>query len=229
MKSIHCSSGPRSSGFSLMEVLISMSISLVVTASMIALMSISLGQTAGIMKMTRLTDDLRVSMQMMSRDVRRSNYNANAIHCFANPDCVADGSLDSPGDVQINDSNTCFYYLLDRDHDGDSTENAAGGFRRAVTDGVGVIQMWVGETMPDCESSDAGWVLLTDPKEIEITDFSVDDVLSYSEVILVDGEGNQSYQKVRKLRLSITGRLITDETVQRSVRDAIKLRNNLYL
>ena len=85
-------------------------------------------------------------MQMMSRDVRRSNYSANAINCFANPDCVTDGSLNSPGDVQINESNTCFYFLLDRDHDGDSSENVAGGFRRAVADGIGVIQMWVSET-----------------------------------------------------------------------------------
>jgi type II secretory pathway component PulJ len=229
MKTIRSSLSTRSSGYALMEVLVAMSISLVVTASMIALMSDSLAQTANIIKMTKLTDDLRISMQMMSRDVRRSNYSANAIHCFANPDCVTDGSLNSPGDVQINESNTCFYFLLDRDHDGDSSENAAGGFRRAVADGIGVIQMWVSETMPDCDSTGAGWVLLTDPNEIEITGFSVDDALSYSEVIFDDGDGNQIFQKVRKLRLSITGRLTSDETIQRSLQDAIKLRNNLYL
>ena len=229
MKNDYSNPGIHSTGSSLMEVLVSMSISLVVTAAMISLMSVSLAHTGNIIKMTKLTDDLRVSMQMMSRDVRRSNYSADSIHCFANHDCVSDGSLSSPGDVHIADDAACFYFSLDRDHDGDSTENAAGGFRRVVTDGIGALQMWVGDSSPDCGSTHSDWVLLTDPKEIEITGFSVDDALSYSEVIWVDEEGNQSFQKVRKLRMSISGRLIADETIQRSISDIIKLRNNLYL
>ena len=59
-------------GASLMEVLVAMSISLVVTASMVALMANSLGNTSRIIKMTKLTDDMRIAMQMMSRDVCRS-------------------------------------------------------------------------------------------------------------------------------------------------------------
>ena len=55
----------RQTGASLMEVLIAMSISLVVTASMIALMANSLSTTARIVKMTKLADDMRVTMQMV--------------------------------------------------------------------------------------------------------------------------------------------------------------------
>ncbi len=73
-------------GATLMEVLVAMSISLVVTASMVALMANSLGSTARIVKMTKLADDMRVAMQMMSRDVRRSSYNANSMFCYANDD-----------------------------------------------------------------------------------------------------------------------------------------------
>jgi type II secretory pathway component PulJ len=219
----------RCTGFSLMETLIATSLSLIVTASMIALMSGLMGNTSRIIKMSKLTDDLRVSMQMMSRDVRRSNYTSDAIYCFANPDCFVDGSLTSAGDVLINESNDCLVFLLDRDHDGDASENAAGGFRRAVSNGTGVIQMWVGETMPDCNSSDAQWVSVTDPAEFEITAFIIDDDLSHSEVIWDDGQGNQAFQKVRKLRLSIAGRLVHDESIQRSIENVIKLRNNLYL
>jgi hypothetical protein len=229
MNTIYKSCRKRSSGFSLMEILISTSISLVVTATMIALMSNSLANSGRIIKMTKLADDLRTSMQMMSRDVRRSNYSADAVNCYANPDCVADGSLSSPGDVQISENNDCVVFLLDRDHDGDATENAVGGFRRAVTNGVGGIQMWVGETMPDCGSSDADWVALTDSNDFEVTGFSVDDDLSYSEVIWDDGQGNQHFQKVRKVRMSISGRLVSDASIQRSIEDVIMLRNNLYL
>jgi Tfp pilus assembly protein PilW len=49
-------------GAGLMEVLVAMSISLVVTASMIAMMSNSLSTTARVINMTNLTDDLRVAL-----------------------------------------------------------------------------------------------------------------------------------------------------------------------
>ncbi len=219
----------RMAGFSLMEILVASTLSLVVTVTMTALMTSSLKNTARIIKMTKLTDDLRISMQMMSRDVRRSNYTADAVYCFANPDCVSDGSLSVPGDVQINDDQDCFTFLLDRDNDGDATENAAGGFRRVVTSGVGALQMWVGANQPDCTAGDENWVLVTDPTDIEVTEFVVDDDLSYSEVVWDDGFGNQFSQKVRKIRMSLSGRLTSDSSIQRSLEDVIKLRNNLYL
>lgn len=229
MKTLNMTLSRHSRGFSIMEVLVASSLSLVVTASMMGLMINSLSSTARLVKMTLLTDDLRTAMQMMSRDVRRSNYSANAVHCFANPDCVGDGTLSSPGDVQISATNDCFIFKMDRDHDGDATENAAGGFRRAAVDGVGVIQMWVGTTEPACDSADASWAAVTDPSDIEITSFSVDDLLSYTEVVYDDGQGQQMFQKVRKVRMSIVGHLHMDNTIQRSIEDVIKLRNNLYL
>ena len=82
----------RQQGASLMEVLIAMGISLVVTASMIALMANSLGTTTRIIKMTKLSDDMRIAMQMMTRDVRRSSYNSNSMYCYANTDCGSDGA-----------------------------------------------------------------------------------------------------------------------------------------
>lgn len=215
-------------GTSLVEVMVALSISLLVSAAMVALMSNSLASTARIVQMTKLSDDLRTAMQIMSRDVRRSNYTADSVFCFANPDCGTDGSLSLPGDVIINTDNDCFTFLLDRDHDGDATENSAGGFRRTTSNGVGLLQMWVGDESPDCAASDTNWTNLTDPDIMEITAFSVDDDLSYSEVIYDNGFGIQKFQKVRKLRMSIDGRLVMDANIQRSIADVVKLRNNIY-
>jgi type II secretory pathway pseudopilin PulG len=216
-------------GFSLMEMLLATSLSLVVTASMVALMINSLSSTTRIVKMTKLTDDMRMALQLMTRDVRRSNYTADAVNCFANPDCASDGTIAWSGDVQISDDGDCFVFQLDRDFDGDMTENAPGAFRYTVLGGVGAIQMWVGESDPDCASSDVNWALVTDPNDIEITGFAVDDNLSYTEVIWDDGDGNQFFQKVRKLRLSISGQLTSDASITRQIEDVVKLRNNLYL
>jgi Tfp pilus assembly protein PilW len=218
-------------GASLMEVLVAMSISLVVTASMVALMANSLGTTARIVKMTKLSDDMRVAMQMMTRDVRRSSYNANSMFCYANDDCATDGALIAAGDITIDDSNECFTFLTDRDHDGDSTENDAGGFRRVTSGGVGVIEMWTGDASPNCDAAagTAGWVQVTNPGDMDIFGFTVDENLSYTQVVYDDGAGNTLSQKVRKVRMAMQGRLVIDNTIVRRVEDVISVRNDLLL
>jgi Tfp pilus assembly protein PilW len=221
----------KQSGATLMEVLVAMTISLVATAAMIAMMSNSLGTTARIIKMTKLTDDMRVALQMMTRDVRRSSYSANSMFCYANENCATDGSgVSLPADVAIAATNDCFTFLTDRDHDGDSTENAAGGFRR-VTDGdIGVIEMWTGDNTPDCTDAAgaAGWVEITNPDNMDIFAFNVDDNLSYTQVILDNGSDTVS-QRIRKIRMNIQGRLVIDNTIVREVEDVINVRNDLLL
>ncbi len=218
-------------GMSLMEVLIAMSISLVVTASMIALMANSLGTTARIIKMTKLSDDMRITMQMMTRDVRRSSYNANSMFCYANEDCGTDGAATLAGDITINNSNDCFTFLMDRDHDGDSTENSAGGFRRVISGGVGVIEMWTGDQTPNCAAAagTGSWVQITNPDNMDIFVFNVDNNLSYTAQIFNDGAGNTLSQRVRKIRMNMRGRLVNDTTIIRRVEDVISVRNHILL
>ena len=221
----------RQSGATLMEVMIAMSISLVVTAAMIAMMSNTLGTTARIINMTKLTDDMRVAMQMMSRDVRRSGYNAWSRLCYANHDCGTDGSgLTIAGDITINDANSCITFLTDRDHDGDSTENAAGGFRHVPSSGVGVIEMWTGENNPNCAAAPGadGWVQITNPDNVDIFAFRVDDDLSYDEVILNNGVTTVS-QRIRKIHMDMQGQLVMDNNIRRQVEDVIDIRNDLLL
>lgn len=226
-RSIH----KRQTGASLMEVMIAMSLSLVVTASMIALMANSLRNTSRIIQMTQLTDDLRVAMQMMSRDVRRSSYNANSMFCYANFDCGSDGAITAAADITINNANNCLTFLMDRDHDGDSTEDNAGGFRRVTSSGVGVIEMWTGNNTPDCSAAAgaSGWEQITNPANMDIFAFNVDDNLSYTQVISDDGAGTTVSQKVRKVRMDLRGRLVVDNTVTRRLEDVIAVRNDLLL
>lgn len=227
----------RQAGASLMEVLVAMSISLVVTAAMIALMGNSLASTARIIQMTKLSDDLRVALQMMSRDVRRSSYNANSMYCYDTNDCdvaevtaagditLARNNADTP--ITVND---CFTFLLDRDQDGDSTEDGAGGFRRIVEDGVGSIEMWTGDSSPSCAAAARadGWVQITDPESMNISGFAIDDDLSYTQEIFNDGT-NTVRQRVRKVRMAVQGNLVLDPTITRQMEDIIAIRNDVLI
>ena len=244
----------RQSGASLMEVLIAMSISMVVTASMVALMANSLGTTGRIIKMTKLSDDMRTTMQMMTRDVRRSSYNGKSMYCYATSDCTENATVTLPDgstmvladdiniEVDVN-GNTCFTFLTDRDQDGDSTEydsdpkvDSAGGFRRAQVDPdgtgntVGVIEMWTGNAAPNCSAAAGAesWLQITNPENMDIFAFSVDENLSYTQEIFNDGVSSLS-QKVRKIRMNMQGQLVLDNTIVRRIEDVISVRNDLLL
>ena len=232
----------RQAGASLMEVLVAMSISLVVTASMVAMMSNSLGNTARIVKMTKLSDDMRVAMQMMTRDLRRTSFNANSMFCYGNADCTSDGSITAAGDVTIVNG-SCFWFQMDRNEgedplNGDSTDDSTGGFRRrSVIEGgddgeeIGWIEMYTGMAPPTCNEADEsdGWVAITDRENMNITGFTIDDSLSYTQVVLQDVNGNTMSQKVRKIRMTVLGQLVLDPSVVRRMEDVISVRNDLIL
>jgi type II secretory pathway pseudopilin PulG len=228
----------RQSGATLMEVLVAMTISLVVTAAMVALMSNSLGTTARIIHMTRLGDDMRVTMQMMSRDLRRTSYNSRSMYCYGNEDCTEDGTVTAVGDIVLYDGDgdteyDCLTFLTDRNLDDyqDATQIKAGGFRRIPIDGVGVMQMWTGGATPDCGADpDAdGWVDITNTDDVDITSFEIDDSLTYEEIVLQDINGKIVRQKVRKLRMSLAGALVLDASINRHIEDIISVRNDLLI
>lgn len=240
----------KQSGATLMEVLIAMTISLVVTSAMIAMMSNSLGTTARIIHMSKLQDDLRVAMQMMTRDLRRSNFNADSMFCFANDNCDADGSIAPFREVFISDNNECFWFVTDREADNYESNLEAGAFRRVPVDpttglivdpdannAVGALEMWTGAGEPPANICDPSvehedWVQITDPRTMDISNLLVIDDepgLSYSSLIRDDGLGNTLTQHVRKVRMNIEANLVLDDSISRTVEDIITVRNDLLL
>jgi hypothetical protein len=174
---------------------------------------------------------------MMTRDVRRTSYNADAIYCYGNEDCFTDGTLSVTGDIVFFDGPDadslydCFTFRTDRGLDNYTTSSPAGGFRHVPVGDVGVIQMWTGGESPDCGAAAGadGWVEVTDPQKMNITAFSIDDSLSYTENVLQDINGNIINLRVRKLRLRMDGALVLDSSIVRQVEDVISVRNNLLL
>ncbi len=214
-------------GFTLIEAMIALALSVVVIGSMVALMTNSMGTTTRIIEMSQLTDELRNTMSMMSRDIRRANYSANNIYCYGNADCGSDGSAPQGGDITINGSNDCFTFLLDRNWDGDATNDDAGGFRRATSNGAGLIEIWVGDSSPDCTAISTDWVPVTDPGFVDITTFTVNDDESFTET---SGTGGATVsQRARYIQMILQGELILDDSINRRIEDSIKVRNDIIL
>jgi type II secretory pathway component PulJ len=209
--------------------LIAMVISLVVAAAMTQLMANTLGAATRTIGMTRLTQEVRTALQLMSRDVRRTGYSSEAIQCYANADCAADGSVSLPPDVSFNAENNCFIFQHDRNHDGDGTNDGAGAFRLGSVGGTGVIEMWIGDSAPSCTSGSDDWVEVTDPGIVDVFLFAVDDDQSYTEVINIDTAGTEIMQKVRKIRMRAGARLVSNPLISRVIEDSIRVRNDVVL
>lgn len=211
-------------GLGLVEMLISMTLSLIAVGTMVVLMANTLGSGAETIQMSRLSQELRASMQLMSRDLRRANYHSSFLNCFGNVDCRADLGIDGWIDtVRISAGGDCFWYWLDRDGDAALDDDPVGGFRLATINGIGAIQMrTTGNAAANCDD-DTGWELITNPNTVDITAFSISNAESYTEVLSSAGDT----QVVEKLRLTINGRMARNPAVQKEIQDLILVRNDI--
>ena len=227
----------RQHGMSLVELLVAAGLSMIVSGTAVILMGNAMGTSSRVIQATQLSNEVRTALQMMSRDVRRAGYTSSAMWCLANTVCLPDatinlplgGSFTMPGGITINGTNDCFRYELDRDHDGNVTGSESGAYRRRTVAGIGVIEMWVGTNTPNCTGTDVDWVQVTDPQVTDITTFTVDDDQSFDEVVAVDLLGNTTTQRVRRIRMSITGRLRADAQFEETAVDTIDVRNDILL
>lgn len=239
--------GSRQAGATLMETMIALALSVVVTTAMVVLMGNSVGTSNRITQMTQLTDELRNVMSMMTRDVRRANYSSTSIYCYGNASCSEQdetrqtGTANAVGDMIVEDG--CLIFQLDRlaNHDGDATNDSKGGFRRVEVGDVGVIQMWINADAdaPACDDADdaEGWMAVTDPNIVDITAFVIDDSLSAEKSILQEAGATSYTQRQRYLSLAVEGELILEQRmgwnqaddalmVKRRVEDVISVRND---
>jgi prepilin peptidase dependent protein B len=211
-------------GISLVEMMISMVLSLLVVMIMVVLMASTLGTGTATIQMSRLSHELRASMQLMSRDLRRANFHSGFLNCFANINCRDDlGITAYVNTININADGDCFWYWLDRDGNADLSDDAVGGFRFGTVGGIGVIQMrTAGNLAPNCDD-ETDWELITDPNTVEITSFNISNSDSYTEILSAAGDN----QVVEKIRLTINGRMVADPSVQRRIQDLILIRNDV--
>ena len=227
------SSRKRQAGVSLVELMIGLALSVIVTSSMVILMGNSMGTATRIIQSSQLSDELRNAMSMMTRDLRRANYSANSIFCYGNASCGDSGAIaEQLGDVDVDGD--CFWFALDRDSNGNAADDPVGGFRRVEVgaDDIGVIEMWTGDSAPNCNAAQGanGWIQLTDPSVVNVEFLTIDDTDSFT----VDVEQDEVVlftNRQRLVSLTMQGNLVLEQNagidmVSRTVRDIVMVRND---
>jgi type II secretory pathway component PulJ len=206
--------------------MVAMVISLIASTAMILLMANTLGTGTQAIQMTRLSQEMRTAMHLITRDLRRANYHANFADCFGNPSCNPDNTKIMA--VVPNDTGTCFRFWYDRGNDGVLDVGAfqmVSVTRRSRA--VNVLQMTTLNDAGDvCGDGDWGMSLdITNRDSVNVTAFTVSAAESYNEPISATDT-----QDVSKIRITMTAELRDTPQgipISKTIEGLIYVRNNI--
>jgi Tfp pilus assembly protein PilW len=177
----------------LIELMVAMVVSVIASTAMVIMLANTLGNTSETIQMTKLTNEMRTAMSLITRDLRRANYHWDAANCYANVNCNPDGTKIMAITPVGGD---CFRFWFDRKGDGDLD---AGAFQRITRGSVGILQMTISETATNTCGVDWGATLdITDADTVNVTEFTVTNLESYNESISASDT-----QDVSKIRITL--------------------------
>ena len=224
----------RQQGYTLVELLVALAVSLIAVAGMLLVMSNTVGSTAQVIEATRTSSELRTAMQLITREVRRANFNENFVQCIGigDQDCnfVTDEFAFNNGTA----GSECMSYGYRRyDYANDTwpTDDTLRE-RGAVRLNSGTLEL---NATGDC-TANSGWEPITDPGIVQISEFSItttegDQLLTHEQVV-----SENLSQRVRKFRVRLSGyscrigdvaNCPTADRVTRQVETTVRVRNDL--
>jgi type IV pilus assembly protein PilW len=213
---------PSACGFSLVELLVGLSVGLVIAAGATAFLATTLREQRAVLLESRLMQDLRTAADVVARDLRRAGYWASAPDgawlpgartAVANPYAAitpAGAASDAVG----------FAYSCDAAENDVLDGNEQFGFRLRS----GAIQMQLGA---------GNWQALTDAGTLVVTAF---DVMPEVQVVSLEAACPAACPAssaacpprllVRSLAVHIAGHALADPAVLREMRSSVRLRND---
>jgi prepilin peptidase dependent protein B len=197
----------RQKGFSLIELMISLTLGLIVMGGALSMVTSILATNTSTLKMTRLNEELRAAMMMLTSDLRRAGSWGGVVN-----QVISGTPIINPfSQIFVSADGSCILYSYDYKNNNNPLDtNNQYGFRLDTKDGaVEMRQAGAG-----CE--DTGWQNLTDENSIEITALNIESFSSSAGRVTV-----------RQYRINLTGRLKNEPTVERTLQSTVKIRNNM--
>ncbi len=217
----------RASGFSLVELMISITVGLVVLGGVVSIFSSSVKGNADALKMTRLNQELQAAMGMMTRDIRRAGYWGNASSAIGPSTSNANPfTLDTPGNYSGETNASCITFSYDTNDNGSVTTlppDERFGFRL----NSGALE--ARQSGNAC--TDTGWVNITDENSVQITTLLFElkaqpPILIISNVMATTPA--TSTINVREVRITMQGRLKNDTNVTRTLQETVRIRSDRW-
>jgi prepilin peptidase dependent protein B len=214
-----------SRGFTLIELMIALTIMLVASMVAVKLSANVFSTNAQLIHMTQLTSEMRSTMQIISRDVRRAGYDSDALAGFLTTEEVSSGvtmgdDLDDTDDDYVTD---CLSVTYDDISSGNEV-NAV--YRLRTISGVGRVSVHYGDsTSCDTLITDGDWVDMSDPLLTNITALQFvhnEDLTDIAENL---NNGHMIQVGLEQVSITISATLRDRATVNRSITNEVQIRN----
>ncbi len=220
-------------GFSLAELMVGAVVGLLVLSGVIAMYSTTIGASTDNLQVARLNQELRATLGVMMSDIRRSGYYAGVPgvdDMTNNPfqQGASDLAVDDIGGV----ADACITYTYDRDRDkavGDGTGGTTMeqyGFRLNSN----AVQLRTGGN--DFSCTGGTWLNVTSGiVEVTQLDFTVAETCLnvITEAVGCPCTTDDPCQHIREVDITITGRLASDDQVQQTITETIRVRNDKFV
>ena len=224
-------------GFSLVEMMVALVAGLIVSGAALAFLMSSMRSNGEYVQSTRLTQELRNTLDLAARDLRRAGYDDDALRYMAT------GAISPLATIQLNNAgaaNSCIIYAYDRAAGTPGQVDTAAGEVRALrrvtatvngVNNVGIIEYAesTGTTKPLCNDASATytsyppacngvWCPLSDPSTLNVTEFKVTD---NSPADITSGSRTM---RIRNFQVTVTGMLVGSTDVTRGVSTRVRVR-----
>jgi type II secretory pathway component PulJ len=219
---------PKQWGFTLLELMIGIGVGVAVMAGVFSTYLSFLKSNNDTIKAARLDNDLRAAMALMTTDIRRAGYWANASSAVGSG-VNSNPFMTSATKIQASADSTCILLSYDLDKNGSipALGTAGGDERFGYRLRGGQIQSRPTTLSTfSCDDADSSWDAITELPVMEITDLS----FSISPIVIdIDGSGpGTSTITINTVNISITGRLSDDHDVTRTLTEIVRVRNDIY-
>jgi prepilin peptidase dependent protein B len=215
----------RQAGLTLIEILIALAINAFVFVVLIAVFVTNLNHYHESIEINRLNDQLQTALQLMSDDIRRAGYWANAntdIGLSQNNNPFQAAGVD----LTINGSGNCILFAYDHNANGSlaavssTTDDERYGYRLSGS----VLQARPPGAAYDCTASAGAWENMTDTNVLTITALT----FTPTTVTITTGPGTKGVS-MRSIDISLTGQLTSDASISKTVSQHVRIRNDKFI
>lgn len=150
----------KQSGFTLIEIMVALTLGLIVVAATISIYIATVGSSASTIRSSRLNHDMDAVMTLMINDIKRAGFWGRAtvnVDTRNNPFTTATTNIQIP-------AGTCILYSYDADGDGTVDADEYYGFK---LQGTSIVMRKTGTTADDC--TDGTWEEFIDGNQITVT------------------------------------------------------------
>lgn len=215
----------KQTGFTLVELVIALGLNLVVVVALLGIFIANLNHYRSVLNANMLYQQLQTAMDIMTSDIRRAGYWANASN-DAHLDQNNNPFMASGLDVSVPAGNTCILFSYDHNNNGTLPSIGSGsdderyGYRLSGT----AIQTRPWGASFSCAAAASAWENMTDTNIVNVTALT----FTLTTQTINTGPGTAGIT-LRSVDISLTGRLVSDSTVTKTLTQHVRIRNDKFI